>query len=98
MPELPEVETVKIGLQRLLPGREVAAVDFDWPKSFPNAEADVQQFLIGARVELVRRRAKVLIIELSSKYSLVIHLKMTGQLVFRGARQRFGAGRTHRHE
>jgi formamidopyrimidine-DNA glycosylase len=96
MPELPEVETVKIGLQRLLPGREVAAVDFDWPKSFPNAEADVQQFLIGARIELVRRRAKVLIIELSSKYSLVIHLKMTGQLVFRGARQRFGAGHPSR--
>jgi formamidopyrimidine-DNA glycosylase len=96
MPELPEVETVKIGLQRLLPGREVAAVDFDWPKSFPNAKADVQQFLIGARIELVRRRAKVLIIELSSKYSLVIHLKMTGQLVFRGARQRFGAGHPSR--
>lgn len=92
MPELPEVETVKIGLQQLLPGRVIAAVDHDTPKSFPNAEADVQQFLLGARVVLVTRRAKVLLIELSSKYSLVVHLKMTGQLVFRGEGERFGAG------
>ena len=92
MPELPEVETVKVGLQRLLPGRVIKQVDFDWPKSFPNADSDVQQFLIGAEVIEVKRRAKVLLIELSSKYSLVIHLKMTGQLVCRGKDERFGAG------
>jgi formamidopyrimidine-DNA glycosylase len=92
MPELPEVETVRLGLQRLLPGRTVSAVEHDWAKSFPNAPADVQTFLIGANVVTVGRRAKVLLIELSSKYSLVIHLKMTGQLVFRGPNQRFGAG------
>jgi len=91
MPELPEVETVRIGLSELLPGRTIAAVDYDWPKSFPNAEADVRQFMIGAGVEKIARRAKVLLIELSSKYTLVIHLKMTGQLVFVG-KQRFGAG------
>jgi formamidopyrimidine-DNA glycosylase len=92
MPELPEVETVKVGLSRLLPGRVVAAVDFDWPKSFPNAKPDVLTFLVGAEIEHVRRRAKVLIIDLSTNYSLVIHLKMTGQLVFRGGDERFGAG------
>jgi formamidopyrimidine-DNA glycosylase len=92
MPELPEVETVRIGLQALLPGRKVAAVDFDWPKGFPNAPEDVAAFLVGAKVVEVTRRAKVLLIELSSKYSLVIHLKMTGQLVFRDGEKRFGAG------
>jgi formamidopyrimidine-DNA glycosylase len=92
VPELPEVETVKIGLQRLLVGRVIKRVDFDWPKSFPNAEADVKQFLLGAEVIKVDRRAKVLLIELSTKYSLIIHLKMTGQLVFRGKNERFGAG------
>jgi len=91
MPELPEVETVRIGLARLLPGLEIKAVDFDWPKGFPNAPADVEQFVVGAKVVLVARRAKVLLIELSSKYSLVTHLKMTGQLVFSGT-ERFGAG------
>ena len=92
MPELPEVETVRIGLARLLPGRVVATVEHDWPKSFPNAAADVRKFLIGAKVLEVKRRAKVLLIELSSKYSLVIHLKMTGQLVFDSGAEHFGAG------
>ena len=86
MPELPEVETVRRGLAELLPGRVVArAVVFDSPKSFPNAPADVEQFLYGARVTAVRRRAKVLMIDLDTRYSLVVHLKMTGQLIFRGA-------------
>jgi formamidopyrimidine-DNA glycosylase len=92
MPELPEVETVRIGLAALLPGRRVAHVDYDWPKGFPNTNADVDAHLVGAQITAVKRRAKVLIIELDSDYSLVIHLKMTGQLVFRSTEQRFGAG------
>ncbi len=92
MPELPEVETIRVGLARLLPDLRVVRADFNWPKSFPNAPADVRRFLVGAKVVAVKRRAKVLIIDLSSGYSLVIHLKMTGQLVFRGPHGRFGAG------
>lgn len=92
MPELPEVETVRIGLSRLLPGKVVQNVVHDWPKSFPNASAAVRQFLIGASLTQVRRRAKVLIIDLDTDYSLVIHLKMTGQLVFRSKTVHFGAG------
>lgn len=92
MPELPEVETVRIGLSALLPKRRVAAVWHDWPKSFPNVPNDVDNFLIGSSVIQVRRRAKVLIIDVSTNYSLVIHLKMTGQLVFRSKTAHFGAG------
>ena len=92
MPELPEVETVRRGLVELIVGRTVAAVEHDTPKGFPNASADVQQFLIGAKITDVRRRAKVLLVELSTGYTLVIHLKMTGQLVFRSEAAVFGAG------
>jgi formamidopyrimidine-DNA glycosylase len=91
MPELPEVETVRIGLDRLIPGKVVDQVWHDWAKSFPNADDDVANFLMGAKVTKVERRAKALMIHLSTKYTLVIHLKMTGQLVFRGE-QNFGAG------
>lgn len=92
MPELPEVETVRRGLAELLPGRVVTRVTvFDSPKSFPNARSDVEQFLYGARVTAVRRRAKVLMIDLDTQYSLVVHLKMTGQLIFRGV-QSFAGG------
>ena len=91
MPELPEVETVRRGLSRLIIDRRIYTVKHDTPKSFPNATADVKTFLIGSTVVNVRRRAKVLLIDLSSQYTLVIHLKMTGQLVFRGDTT-FGAG------
>ena len=91
MPELPEVETVRRGLFELLIGRKVKAVEHTAPKSFPNVPADVGQFLIGAEITNVRRRAKVLLIDLSTEYTLVIHLKMTGQMVFRGEAV-FGAG------
>src|SRR5947209_4246722 len=91
MPELPEVETIRIGLGKLLPGLIVKSVQYDWAKSFPNTQADASQFLVGSEVKHVHRRAKVLIIELSSAYSLIVHLKMTGQLIFEG-KERFGAG------
>ncbi len=92
MPELPEVETVRRGLHELVIGRAVAAVSFDTEKSFPNASSDVDAFLKQATISDVRRRAKVLLIDLSSEYTLVIHLKMTGQLVFRSREAVFGAG------
>lgn len=91
MPELPEVETVRRGLDALTVGRTITAVEHDTPKSFPNTTADVTGFLVGAKITGVRRRAKVLMIDLSTAYTLVIHLKMTGQLVFRGETV-FGAG------
>ena len=88
MPELPEVETVRRGLQRLIVHKKVIQVTHDTPKSFPNAESDVQEFLIGATILEARRRAKVLLIDLDTKYTLVIHLKMTGQIVFDSASSR----------
>lgn len=92
MPELPEVETIRSGLSIYLPGKIIVNEAHDWAKGFPNTENDVQEFLIGAKVQDIKRRAKVLMIELSSKYSLIIHLKMTGQLVFVDEDKRFGAG------
>jgi len=91
MPELPEVETVRRGLANLIVGKVVSGEVHDTDKGFPNTPQDVKQFLIGASVIEIRRRAKVLMIGLSSGYSLLIHLKMTGQLVFVGE-TRFGAG------
>ena len=91
MPELPEVETVRRGLLALIVGKTVRSEAHDTEKGFPNTTSDVTQFLLGATITDVRRRAKVLMIDLSTGYSLVIHLKMTGQLVFVGE-TRFGAG------
>lgn len=91
MPELPEVETVRRGLMRLIVGRTISTITSTTPKSFPNPSSEVDQFALGAQIITVRRRAKVLLIDLDSSYTFVIHLKMTGQLVFRGD-ETFGAG------
>lgn len=87
MPELPEVETVRRGLQQLIIGKTISSETHDWPKGFPNNEADVASFLIGATITAVRRRAKVLLIDLDTDYTLVTHLKMTGQLVWLNTRR-----------
>jgi len=92
MPELPEVETVRTGLKGLIIGKVILDVRNDWPKSFPNDQNLVNKYLINAKILDIRRRAKVLFIDLSSGYSLVIHLKMTGQLVYKSDTLRFGAG------
>ncbi len=92
MPELPEVETVCRGLSLLITDKTIKiATCFDSPKSFPNDIHTVEQFMHGASIIDIRRRAKVLLIDLDTAYTLVIHLKMTGQLVYRGE-QVFGAG------
>lgn len=92
MPELPEVETVRRGLTDLLVGHTITQVTYDWAKSFPGEDPAVRRFVVGAKIVSVGRRAKVLLVNLSTNYTLVIHLKMTGQMVYRGEHGDFGAG------
>jgi formamidopyrimidine-DNA glycosylase len=90
VPELPEVETVRRGLERLVVGQTIAGVEVLEDKSF---RGDPGQ-LAGRRVEAARRRGKVLILDLDDGASLVAHLKMTGQMVYRGGADpdRWGGG------
>ena len=92
MPELPEVETIVIGLNKLVRGASIKDVSYDWPKSFRISDNLLNNSLKGARIVDVKRRAKVIIIALNSGYSLLIHLKMTGQVVYESSKSRFGAG------
>lgn len=93
MPELPEVEILKRGLNTHLTGHRILSYEVLRDKSFPNDEITARTFLIGSVVTGVKRRAKLLFIELSSNYTLVVHLKMTGQLVYRpDMGSNFGAG------
>jgi formamidopyrimidine-DNA glycosylase len=80
MPELPEVETVKLQLQKYLVGHRIEGVDIKVPKLFSGRKENV----IGTKVKGVRRFAKVLSIDLLNGNSLVIHIKLTGQLIYRG--------------
>mgnify|MGYP000424287222 FL=1 len=86
MPELPEVETVRRGLAGLILHRQITKVTGLCDKSLQIAPADISRLVTGATIAGVRRRAKMLMIDLTGGYTLLIHLKMTGQLVYRGDR------------
>lgn len=92
MPELPEVETIRRGLSRLIVGKTIERISSDSLRSFPNEVSRVDRFLIGATIQAVERHGKALLIRLDSGYSLAVHLKMTGQLVYDGLNEHFGAG------
>ncbi len=80
MPELPEVETIKLGLQKYLKGHKFVDVEI---LSSGILEGSAEQ-IIGARVIEIRRFGKGLVIDLDNKKSLAIHIKLTGQLIYRG--------------
>jgi formamidopyrimidine-DNA glycosylase len=80
MPELPEVETLKLGLKKYLVGHKIEDIEIRVPKIF---QGDIQN-VIGAKVTDIKRVGKGLIVELDNNFDLVVHLKMTGQLIYRG--------------
>lgn len=84
MPELPEVETLARGLKKRILGDIIRNVEVRNQKSFNADKNVIKKFIIGASVIDVRRYQKMAIIDLSTDWSLVVHLKMTGQLVFQG--------------
>ena len=87
MPELPEVETIRKGLAEVLPGRRITGFEVRLPKSFQAAGPERTERIIGAKVASVERRGKLLMIGLSTGVHLLIHLKMTGQLIYRQRRR-----------
>ncbi len=83
MPELPEVETIKNDLVPVLTRKRIVAWQVVKPRLVRGKRKDFDRYLVGATIKSVNRRAKLLCLELSSGYTLLIHLKMTGQLVWR---------------
>ena len=84
MPELPEVETVRLGLDRGVTGRTVADVTVGHPRAVRRHTAGAQDFagrLAGRTVLSVRRRGKYLWLPLDSGDALTGHLGMSGQLL-----------------
>ena len=98
MPELPEVETIRRQLEPVVVGRTIDAarvLDERWTRPEPPRalEAEVK----GRRIEDVRRRGKYLIVDLEGDRHLVMHLRMTGNLLIAGA-EPFGGPRLYESE
>jgi formamidopyrimidine-DNA glycosylase len=82
MPELPEVETVRDGLERWVLDRPISAVSVHHPRAVRRHEgADFGSLLVGTRFVGARRRGKYLWLPLDSSDALLAHLGMSGQLL-----------------
>jgi len=82
MPELPEVETIKRGLEKNIVGKTIANFDCNWQKMLNYKIADCRLRIKGLKIEGVKRRAKMVLLDLSKGWNVLIHLKLTGQLVY----------------
>lgn len=87
MPELPEVETIKRGLNNFLISKRITKVTINSNKSFIGDPTTIIQHKIIA----LKRRGKALLIGLNDDQWLMIHLRMTGQLIYIGE-EKFAAG------
>lgn len=110
MPELPEVETVVSELNRKLKNRKIKRVVVNTSKVIsigPGTVSNIRdvgqdkvnifvKMLTGRKFLSVRRRAKMLIFDVDGSLSLLVHLKMTGQFIFEGKKQRAKTGGKYR--
>ena len=79
MPELPEVETVRKGLEKLVLNKTIESVEILWPRIIESPEVPIFSALLkGQRFEKFERRGKFLIFKLTD-YDLISHLRMEGK-------------------
>lgn len=79
MPELPEVETLKLGLQKYVKGNKITEVNVIDSKLLSGNPKEI----LGSKVKDVKRYAKGLVLELDNGYVVAFHIKLTGQLIYR---------------
>ena len=86
MPELPEVEWVVRGLNRVLPGTEIRSITVHCPRLLrPTPSEALRLALVAARIQTVDRRGKYIVFQLTSKtgekpFQICAHLGMTGRM------------------
>ena len=84
MPELPEVETIKRQLEKKIVGKKIKSVEVRVAKLVNLSIKKFEKEVAGKTIKKLERRAKLLIWKLSGGMNLVIHLKMTGQVIWAG--------------
>jgi len=82
MPELPEVETIRRDLDQKIRGKKIKDIITDNPKIFTPNFSLIKKKIKNQVVQNLKRRGKLLIFKLKNGLYVLIHLKMTGQLVY----------------
>ena len=97
MPELPEVETVKRDLEKYVLGKEIAQIEVGKEKIVRGLGVDsFKNYLKGKSFLGIKRRGKLLIFEFdgNAQKTLLVHLKMTGQLIYKFSKGVVAGGHT----
>ena len=95
MPELPEVETIRRDLEKKIAGTKIKSIEILAAKSVHNKSSKFLKVLVGNNFKHIERRGKLLMFALNKteEYSyLLVHLKMTGQLIYRHKKQLLAGG------
>jgi formamidopyrimidine-DNA glycosylase len=82
MPELPEVETIKNELYNNVVGRRITSITIDDPRPVQNPLEEFTKGVSGQKIKELQRRGKYLVFSLSNGKFLIIHLRMTGAVLF----------------
>lgn len=91
MPELPEVTVIVNSLNRKLKGLVIDSVEYDWPKGFHWNNFSIKD-IKGQKINKVERVGKIILIRLSGGITILIHLKLTGQLIYQDQKTRISGG------
>lgn len=93
MPELPEVQTTVNGLNKTVKGKKIVDVWNDYKSPYfknreeiknPKFYTKFKKLVVGQKILKAERRAKNILIHLSNKWTILIHMKMTGHLLYEG--------------
>jgi len=82
MPELPEVETIRRGLSDKILNKKIVDIDIRKPRLIRNRVADFKKKVHHNHIIAISRIGKLLILNLSDNNHVLVHLKMTGQLIY----------------
>ncbi|MBP1044705.1 DNA-formamidopyrimidine glycosylase [Enterococcus sp. BWM-S5] len=95
MPELPEVETVRKGLEKLVTGKKIASVEVLWGRIIEQPEKELFELsLQGQKIDKIERRGKFLIFKLTD-FDMISHLRMEGKYEFHESKEDPVAKHTH---
>ena len=81
MPELPEVETIRRDLERLIVGRKVLGIETNSSKQVQPSLEVVKKAIVGATIKKVQRRAKIIQIFFSNGKIIIVHLKLSDKII-----------------
>jgi len=99
MPELPEVETIRKDLNKKIAGKKIKSLEIKSKKTIKNSLSLFRKVLLGSRFEKIDRIGKLLIFEIEkSDYLLLVHLIMTGQLIYHQGKEIIAGGHSEKND